>query len=144
MKKLFFTIAIVLFASLITQAQQKNMKKLFNNFKTTQGFSVKIVDPEIDINIEHMNTFAHFINDANHVYILQFEYDEGEKSDYQDFIFKLNKLIKKLEFESVMEVSDDDDNVKILLRKNKDQKVSDFILINDESDEGTVVWATVM
>lgn len=132
----------MLIATISLQAQHKDLKKLFNKCENQSGFTLKVFDPDIDIESSVMNTFSNFINDAEHVYVLKFDSDLGNKSDYQNMNVKLKKIINKYEFESMMEISDEDDNVSIYLCKGKNEKVSDFILIKKDKNEGAVVWAS--
>lgn len=142
MKKNILIIGIMLLATVMVQAQHRELKKLFKNIENVDGFSLKILDPEIDIEVETMNTFSHFINDAKHIYVMKFDEEKGKTSNYQKLHAKVEKIIEKYNFESMMEVGDDGENVKIFLRKNKKERVSDFLLITDDGDEGAIVWAT--
>ncbi len=141
MKKIAIAICLVMFTGLIMQAQNKDLKKLFDKYESVDGFSLKKVEPGIDIQSDEMNMMSNFLNDANELYILGFENTAGNQSDFKDFHTKLKKLIKKHDFVSVMEVSDEDDQVKIYMSKTG-ETLNDFLLITSEEDEATVIWAS--
>ncbi len=142
MKKIILSISFLLFAAVVVQAQQHDLKKLFDRYQKVDGFSMKSIKPGIDIESDEMNLMTSFISNANDMYILEFEADKGDADDYKDFSAKLNKIIKKNHFESMMEVNDEDDKVVIYFSKSGTDSITDFLLITSEEDEAVVIWAT--
>lgn len=142
MKKLIGIGMLMLCVSLVMQAQQQNIKKLFEHYEKVDGFTLQKLDPGIEINSEHMNTLTNFLDDANQLYILKFETASGNTSDYNDFSRKLRKLMDKNNFVSMIEVAGEG-QVNIYVSKAGENKVTDFLLITeDDDDESVIIWAT--
>jgi hypothetical protein len=129
MNKIIITLLIVFSAASVMQAQSNEMLKLFNKYGDKPGFELEVVKPGVDISMEEMNDFMSFIDDAKQVYLLEFEYKDGKDADHSDFKSKLKKIIKKYDFSSLMEVSDEEDDVQILLRKDNSGTLTDFLLL---------------
>lgn len=142
MKRIIITLIIVFSAFSMIQAQKSEMVKLFNKYADKPGVELTTVKPGVDIEMEEMNNFMSFIDDAKQIYILGFEFDESDSMDHDNFKSKLNKIIKKYEFSSLMEVNDEEDDVKIMLRKDKSGNVTDFLLLTSDEEEGNYIWVT--
>lgn len=121
-------------------SQDKEMAKLFNQYKNVSGFELQDVDPNIDLTTDDEFDIGSFLDKVDKIYILSFNDSTGNKSDLNAFTGKLNKLLGKKSFESMLDVGGDS-NVKILMRKGKDDKFTDFFLSAVGDEDATFVWA---
>lgn len=143
MNRIIITLIIVLSAVSMIQAQKSEMVKLFNKYADKPGFELKVVKPGVDIEMEEMNDFMSFIDGAKEVYILECEFEDGNTTDHTNFKSKMNKIINKYDFNSLMEVNDAEDDVKIMLRKDESGTVTDFLLLTSDDEEGNYIWVTI-
>ena len=75
------------------------------------------------------------------IYVLNFEFNKGEKDDLKVFQNKLDKLIGKKEFHSLMDISGDG-RVRILSRHNEKDDTSDFLMITEDEEDAVFIWAS--
>ena len=140
MKKIAIILSVFFLLPLLNQAQDKDMKKLFNQYKNTPGFELEIEDSDIEMNFDGDFDMLNFLDKVENFYILNFEMKKGSKDNLNAFKNKLEKLIAKKEFKSMIDISSDE-VVRILTRKNND-KTSDFLLITEGDEEAMFFWAS--
>lgn len=140
MKKITIILSFLFLLPLLNQAQDRDMKKLFNQYKNTPGFELEIEDSDIDMDIDGDFDMLNFLDKVENFYILNFEVEKGNQDDLDAFKNKLEKLIAKKEFKSMIDISSDE-LVRILTRKKND-KTSDFLLITEGDDEAMFFWAS--
>ena len=122
-------------------AQDRDMKKLFNQYKDKPGFELEIEDPEMDIDFDGDIDILNFLDKVENLYILNFEFDKGDKDDLTSFKNKLEKLIEKKDFKSMVDISGEG-NVRILSRRGDGKNTSDFLLITEDEDDAMFFWAS--
>jgi hypothetical protein len=81
-----------------------------------------------------------FLDSVESIYILNFEFKKGKQDDLDAFKKKLEKIISKKEYKSMIDISSDE-VVRILTRKKID-KTTDFLLITEGEDEAMFFWAS--
>ncbi len=140
MKKITIILSFLFLLPMLNQAQDRDMKKLFNQYKNRPGFELEIEDSDIDMDIDGDFDMLNFLDKVENFYILNFEMKKGNQDDLDAFKNKLEKLIAKKEFKSMIDISSDE-VVRILTRKNND-KTSDFLLITEGDDEAMFFWAS--
>ena len=140
MKKITIILSVFFLLPLLNQAQDKDMKKLFNQYKNTPGFELEIEDSDIEMDFDGDFDMLKFLDEVENIYILNFENKDGNLEDLQTFKKKLEKLILKKDYKSMIDISGDGE-VRILTRKNND-KTTDFLLITTDEDDAMFFWAS--
>lgn len=140
MKRIAIILALAVALPLAMLSQDKEMTKLFNQYKNVKGFELKDVDPNINVETEDEYNIVSFLDKVEKIYILSFDDSTGNKADLTAFTEKLNKLLDKKSFESMFDIGGDS-RVEILLRKGKDDKLTDFFLTTIGDEDATFVWA---
>jgi len=141
MKRLKGILIVLILLPLWTHAQDRDLKKLFNRHKNVKGFELKIEDPGIDIDLDGDFNFFRFLDKVENLYILNFDRDKGDKDDLKSFGRKLDKLIEKKNFKSMLDLSGDG-TVRILTRKSNNGHTSDLLLITKGDDDAMYFWAS--
>lgn len=141
MKRITILLVVLLVIPLLSQAEDNDLKKLFTKYKSETGFELEISDPEINLDFEGNWNFGDFLNDIENFYILQFDKEKGNLKSLQTFQSKLEKLIDKKSFESIIDI-DGDGKVQILSRKNEKGKTIDYLIITKDEDEALFIWAS--
>lgn len=141
MKKLTGILIALILTPLFTHAQDRDLKSLFNRYKNVKGFELKIEDPGVDIDFDGDFDFFRFLDKIENLYILNFDQDKGDPGDLESFSRKLDKLIEKKGFKSVLDISGEG-TVKILTRKNNSDQTTDLLLITKGDDDAMYFWAS--
>ena len=141
MKNIAIILSILFLMPFCNLAQDRDMKKLFNQYKNKPGFEMKIEDPEIDIDFDGDFDLLKFLNKVENLYILNFEHKTGDKDDLASFKNKLEKLIVRKNFKSMVDISGEG-RVRILMRRNDNDDTSDFLMIIEGDDEAMFFWAS--
>jgi len=140
MKKIAIIMALLVILPLAMFSQDKEMVKLFNQYKNVPGFELQDVKPDINFDTDDEFNIGSFLDKVDKLYILSFDDSTGNKADLNAFTGKLNKLLDKKSFESMLDFGGDS-KVEILLRKSKDDKLTDFFLTAIGDEDATFVWA---
>lgn len=141
MKRIAAILAILIVLPLVTLAADNDLKKLFNKYKTESGFELEIGDPDIDLDFDSDWSFGDFLNDIENFYILQFDSEKGNLQSLKSFKSKLEKLIDKKSFETLIDIGGEG-KVQILSRKDSDGKTTDYLIITEDDDEAIFIWAS--
>lgn len=140
MKRIAAILAILIALPLVTLAEDNDLKKLFKKYKTESGFELEIGDPDLDFDFDGDWSFGDFLNDIESFYILQFDSEKGNLQSLKSFNTKLQKLIDKKSFETMIDI-DGDGKVQILKRKDEKGKTTDYLIITEDDDEALFIWA---
>jgi hypothetical protein len=140
MKRIAIIMALLVIIPIAMFSQDKEMVKLFNQYKNVKGFELQDVNPDIDFDNDVEYNIGSFLDKVEKIYILSFDNAIGNKTDLNTFSNKLDKLLEKKKFESMLDVGGDS-KVAILMRKGKDDKISDFFLTAIGDEDATFVWA---
>jgi hypothetical protein len=140
MKKIAIIISVVFLLPIFGQSQDKDMKKLFNQYKNVSGFELEVEDSNIEMDFDGDFDMLNFLDSVESIYILNFEFKKGKQDDLDAFKKKLEKIISKKEYKSMIDISSDE-VVRILTRKKID-KTTDFLLITEGEDEAMFFWAS--
>jgi hypothetical protein len=141
MKRIAVILAILIALPIVTYAGDNDLKKLFTKYKSESGFELEIGDPDIDFDFDGDWSFGDFLNDIENFYILQFDSEKGNLKSLQSFKTKLEKLIDKKSFETLIDIGGEG-KVQILSRKNSAGKTSDYLIITEDEDDATIIWAS--
>ena len=140
MKRIATILAIAIIIPLASFTQDNEMAKLFRQYKNVQGFEMTEFDPDLDINGEDEFDITSFLDEVEKIYILSFNSENGNTADLNDFTTKLDKLLEKKNFETMIDV-DSESKVRVLMRKDKNDKLSDFLISSVDNDEASFIWA---
>jgi len=140
MKKIAIIISVIFLLPIFGQSQDKDMKKLFNQYKNVSGFELEVEDSNIEMDFDGDFDMLNFLDSVESIYILNFEFKKGKQDDLDAFKKKLEKIISKKEYKSMIDISSDE-VVRILTRKKID-KTTDFLLITEGEDEAMFFWAS--
>ena len=121
-------------------AQANSIEKLFKKYKNVDGFELELSDSDIDIDNDGDSNFMQFLDEIEKMYILNFDTEEGDKEDLKTFTSKLNKLIEKGDYTSVIDISSEE-KFNLLLRKGKDDKVVEVLMLMEGDDESSFIFA---
>ena len=101
-------------------AQANSIEKLFKKYKNVDGFELELSDSDIDIDNDGDSNFMQFLDEIEKMYVLNFDAEEGDKEDLNSFTSKLNKLIEKGDYTSVIDINSEE-KFSLLLRKGKEE-----------------------
>jgi len=141
MRNIAIILSLVFLMPFCNLAQDRDMKKLFNQYKDKPGFELEIEDPEMDMDFDGDIDILNFLDKVENLYILNFEFDKGDKDDLTSFKNKLEKLIEKKDFKSMVDISGEG-HVRILSRRGDGKNTSDFLLITEDEDDAMFFWAS--
>ena len=141
MKKIAIILAMCFVIPIAMLAEDNDLKKLMNKYKNVAGFDLEISDPDVDLELDDLWDFGDFLNDISKVYVLDFDRKEGGLNDLENFQAKLNKLIDKKDFKTMVDINGEG-SIKVLRRKNDSDKTSDYLIITEDEDDAVVIWAT--
>lgn len=141
MKTIAIITSILFMLPLINYGQDKDMKKLFQQYKNKPGFEMEIEDPDIDIDFDGEFDLLNFLDKVEHIYILNFEFKNGDKNDLLSFKSRLEKLIEKKDFKSLLDISGDG-HIRMLSRRGDGKHTSDFLMITEDEEDAMFFWAS--
>ena len=121
-------------------AQTGSVEKLFKKYETYQGFELELSDTDIDIDSDGNSNFMQFLDEIENIFVLNFDAEEGDKEDLKTFTSKLNKLNEKSNYTPVIELSGEEE-FSLLLRRGSDDKVMEVLMLIEEDDESTFIFA---
>lgn len=122
-------------------SQDKQMKKLFNNYKDVSGFSLDTGTSEMDINFGSDNDFTSLLNNVREIYVLKFDDEKGNSQNIKKFKKEFKNLIKKNDYNSMLDITSDD-VFRMLIRRNNDNDPTDIIIITEDETDSMFLWAT--
>lgn len=141
MKSIFLILSFLLFLPFTNQGQDKDLKKLFNQYKNVAGFSLETDQGDVDFNLDSDWDFASFLNRIENIYVLGFDQKSGKKSDLQSFNEKLDKLMDKKAFKAMIDM-EGDSRFALFTLKNKDGNTTDALMIAQDDDETSFIWVS--
>lgn len=122
-------------------AQANSIEKLFKKYKNIDGFELELSDTDIDIDNDGNSNFMQFLDEIEKMYVLNFDVEEGDKEKLKAFKSKLNKLIEKGNYTPVIELRGEEE-FSLLLRRGNDDKVMEVLMLIEEDDESSFIFAT--
>jgi hypothetical protein len=140
MKRIATILALLIALPLVTLAEDNDLRKLFNKYKSEKGFDLEVEGPEISLDIDEDWNFGDFLNNIEKLYILEFNKESGSTNSLNTFKSKLEKLIDKKSFDTMIDI-DGEGLVRILSRKDGNGKTSDYLIITEDEDEALFIWA---
>lgn len=141
MKKLAFTLALCIALPLAMMSEDHDVKKLFNKYKDQKGFELEFSDPNINMDFDEEWDFGDFLENVNAIYVLEFEKNKGTAENLTAFKSKLEKLIDKKSYQTLIDI-EGDGSVRILSRKDGNGKTTDYLVITEEDDEALFILAS--
>lgn len=139
MKYITIILAFLFAIPFLSEAQDRELEKLFNQYKNKAGFELEKADADMDFDGDW--DFGEFLGNIEGIYILGFEKDKGNKNDLNSFQEKFNRLIKKKEFKSMLDI-ESDGKVQILVHKDKNDQTTDYILVTEDEEDAAFIWAS--
>lgn len=139
MKSIIILFALIIFIPFTQHGQDKDLKKLFNQYKNVAGFELESEAGEIDMNLDGDWDFASFLNDIENIYVLEFDKGKGKVDDLKSFQSKLDKLIVKKEFKSMFDI-EGESSFGLYTRKGGEDKTTDVLLVTSGDEESSFIW----
>ncbi len=141
MKNTAIILAMLFVIPFTMLAEDNDLKKLLNKYKNVPGFDLELTDPDIDLDLDGDWGFGDFLNEVSKVYILDFDKKKGDPDELESFQSKLNKLIDKKGFKTMIDI-EGEGSVRILTRKSENDKTTDYLIITEDDDDAVVIWAS--
>lgn len=140
MKNTAIILSLLFLFPLYNMAQDKDVKKLFSHYKNKPGFEMEVEDPDFDMDADSDFDFLNFLDEVETIYILNFEPEEGNENDYRSFSSKLEKLIVKKDYKTMIDISGEG-SVRILTKKDGEE-TTDILMITKDNDGGMFFYAS--
>ncbi len=141
MKKIIQLSALIVLLPLLGLAQGQSINKLFNKYNKVIGFELETGDSDINFDLESDNDFTGFLNDISSFSMLSFEKEKGQKDDLASFKTKLDKLIVKYGFESMIDIQSDG-SFRLLTKKDKNGNTTDYLMITEGDEDASFILAS--
>jgi hypothetical protein len=139
MKKATIMIMAMVFPILMI-AQTGSIEKLFKKYEKYKGFELEVSDTNIDLDVDGSSGLMNFLDEAESFYILNFEYNEGDAEDLETFRSKLNKTIKKDEYNTMLDISGEDE-FRIMVLK-KDDMIETILMVTSDEEDAAFILVT--
>ena len=139
MKNIAIILAILFSIPLVFQAQDRDLQKLFSQYKNTKGFEYEKADS--DMEFDGNWDFGEFLGNIEGIYILSFDKEKGNAQDLSKLTAKFNKLMDNKNFKTMLDI-DGDGKVQILVRKDKNEKATDYIIVTEDEEDAAFIWAS--
>lgn len=141
MKNIILALAIIFAIPLTGSAHDNDLKKLFEKYKKVAGFDLQIEEPDINFDIDGDWDLGSFMNNLGLIYVLDFEHHEGDADDLATFKNKLKKITDKKNYSTMVDI-DGDERFALMIYKNDQGQTTDVLMISEEDNESTFIWAT--
>ena len=146
MKKLVISLVVLMILMPGAMIAQTAIDHLYDKYAGEKGFTSININPAMFnmLSSMDMNDSSEKAQEAQNVMeqvtglkMLVYEPDEGETN--AEFLNEIKTLTKVKGFEEMMSVNDGDEVVKFLVKKGKDGKMSEMLMIVLEKDEAVVM-----
>ena len=146
MKKLVISLVVLMILMPGAMIAQTAIDHLYDKYAGEKGFTSININPEMFkmLSSMDMNDSSEKAQEAQNVMeqvtglkMLVYEPDEGEPN--AEFLNEIKTLTKVEGFEEMMSVNEGDEVVKFLVKKGKDGKMSEMLMIVLEDDEAVVM-----
>lgn len=122
-------------------AQSDSLEKLFKKFEKHEGFELEVSDTDIDLDFDGDSGFMKFLDEADSFYVLNFEYGEGNMNDLDAFKTKLNKIIDKDDYTTILDLSGEEE-FRLLVQKEKGDQINTILMITSDEDDASFICIT--
>ncbi len=149
MKKYVVFLSIVLMLPLLGFSQTTSIDKLYEKYAGKDYFTSINISSEMfklaaglsqNMEGEDARELNDLVNQINGMKILIFE-DSLKKSKI-DFMSELNKSVNFNDFAELMRVEEKDGTVRFLTKKNNENKISEMLMVAEDSGEVVVMSFT--
>lgn len=146
MKKLVISLVVIMILMPGAMIAQTAIDHLYDKYAGEEGFTSININPEMFKMLSNMdmNDSSEKAQEAQNVMeqltglkMLVYEPDEGETNT--EFLNEIKTLTKMEGFEEMMSVNEGDEVVKFLVKKGKDGKMSEMLMIVLEDNEAVVM-----
>ncbi len=146
MKKLVISLVVIMILMPCAIIAQTAIDHLYDKYAGEKGFTSININPEMFkmLSSMDMNDSSEKAQEAQNVMeqltglkMLVYEPEEGETN--AEFLNEIKTLTKVKGFEEMMSVNEGDEVVKFLVKKGKDGKMSEMLMIVLEDDEAVVM-----
>lgn len=141
MKKIIQSIALIVLLPMLGLSQNQSINKLFDKYEKVKGFELENSDSDLNFEIDNDNDFAGFLNDMSDFSVMSFEKESGNANDLETFKTKLDKIISKDDFKSMLDIQSDG-GFQLLTRKDKNGKTSDYLMIIEDEEDANFILAS--
>ena len=140
MKKVTIMLLAIVFPIFMI-AQSDSLEKLFKKFEKYEGFELEVSDTDIDLDFDGDSGFMKFLDEADSFYVMNFEYGEGNMNDLDSFKTKLNKIIDKEDYTTILDLSGEEE-FRLLVQKEKGNQINTILMITTDEDDASFIYIT--
>lgn len=148
--KIIITAAILFIAGLSSAKSADNpISQIFEKYSGKEGFtSVNITKDMFDLmgdlskDTKDDKSISEVVGGLDGIKILTYSPEKSKTSKKFDFYNEIIKNIPLSGYTSLMDVNEENTTVKFLIRKEAKGKISEFLMLVSEDDEGSLIWIT--
>ena len=134
-------LAIIFVIPFTGNAHDNDLKKLFEKYKNVAGFELDIEEPDVNFDMNGDWDLGKFLNNLDRLYVLEFEHHEGDADDLVAFKNKLKKITDKKNYSTMIDI-EGDERFALMVYKNEEGQTTDILMISEEDNESTFIWAS--
>ncbi len=139
MKKLILTLAVIMFTASIW-AQNKAVDKLFDKYGGKDGFTTVVITKHMfglfsSVETTEDDEYMNMIKNLNNIRILT---APGVKESGINFYNEVMNALPKNEYEELMVIKDGEQDVKFLVKEEKD-KIVELLMIVGGTEENVLI-----
>ena len=140
MKKATIMLLAIVFP-IFMLAQSSSIEKLFKKFEKHEGFELEVSDTNLDLDFDGDSGFMKFLDEADSFYVMNFEYGHGNMNDLDSFKAKLNKIIDKDDYTTILDLSGEEE-FRLLVQKEKGDQINTILMITSDEDDASFICIT--
>ncbi|MBI5324490.1 MAG: DUF4252 domain-containing protein, partial [Ignavibacteriae bacterium] len=145
------TLAIIVFVIgyVFTKAADNPINQIFEKYAGKEGFTSVNISKDMfdmfkDISKDEKNnkSMSEVVDGLEGIKILTYSPDKKKSKQKFDFYNEIIKNIPISSYTSLMDVNEENTFVKFLIKKDSKGKISEFLMLVNEENEGTLIWIT--
>jgi len=149
MKKTILITALFLLALMPAMLQaQTAIDKLYDKYAGQEGFTSINISPgmfqmlgnlDTDDSTEGVKDAQNVMEQLKSLKMLVYEPKEGQKFD---FMSEVKKTVKLGDYEELMAIREENSDIRFLVKKTKDDHISELLMLVDDENEGMIMSMT--
>ncbi len=140
MKKAATVIALLVLVIMTACSGKYAVENLFKMYSLKPGFELTVRESELRFDFALDSEVVKFINSVERYYRLSYDAREGNGKDYERFEKKLERIIEKNKFSTVMDLRAGG-RLAAYYRVDKDGNINGFLFLRQGGSSSTWIWA---